>query len=81
MKCAISSITGMVTELPNCLYCCVRVVSLAREEAEGKLLVLRPPEKLPIGRTEKDPEKLRRVYEIGRTIAQIRIAEIKAFLS
>jgi len=52
---------------------------LEREQA-GELLVIRPPEKLPIGRTEKDPEKLRRVYEIGRQTAQARIADIRAFL-
>lgn len=54
---------------------------IAREETEGKLIVLRPPEKLPIGRTEKDPEKLRRVYEIGRSVAQAHIEKIKAFLA
>ncbi len=54
---------------------------IARREAAGELLVIRPLEKLPIGRTEKDPEKLRRVYEIGRQTAQARIAEIKQFLA
>ena len=54
---------------------------IAREEAEGKLIVLRPPEKLPIGRTEKNPEKLRQVYEIGRSVAQAHIEKIKAFLA
>lgn len=54
---------------------------IAREEAEGKLIVLRPPEKLPVGRTEKDPEKLRRGYEIGRCVAQAHIEKIKAFLA
>ena len=43
-------------------------------------MVIRPPEKLPIGRTEKDPEKLREVYEIGRRTAAARIAEINRFL-
>ena len=38
------------------------------------------PKKLPIGRTEKDPDKLRKVYEIGRSVAEHRIEEIKAFL-
>ena len=54
---------------------------IARKEAAGELLVLRPQEKLPIGRTEKDPEKLRRVYEIGRQTAQARLGEIQAYLS
>ena len=54
---------------------------IARQEAAGELLVIRPPEKLPIGRTEKDLEKLRLVYGIGRETAEKRIAEIKRFLS
>ena len=53
---------------------------IARREASGDLLVIRPPEKLPIGRTENDPEKLRSVYEIGRKTAEARIAEIQAYL-
>ena len=54
---------------------------IARREAAGKLLVIRPPEKLPISRTEKDPDKLRLVYEIGRQTAEARMAEIEKFLS
>ena len=53
---------------------------IARKEAVGELLVIRPPEKLPISRTEKDPEKLRMVYEIGRNTAEARISEIQAYL-
>ena len=53
---------------------------IAQQEAAGKLLVIRPPEKLPISRTEKDPEKLRQVYEIGRKTAEARISEIQAYL-
>ena len=53
---------------------------IARKEAAGELLVIRPPEKLPISRTEKDPEKLRLVYEIGRNTAEARISEIQAYL-
>ena len=54
---------------------------IARWEAAGELLVIRPQEKLPIGRTEKDPEKLRLVYEIGRRTALERIGQIRQFLS
>ena len=53
---------------------------IAQQEAAGKLLAIRPPEKLPISRTEKDPEKLRQVYEIGRKTAEARISEIQAYL-
>lgn len=54
---------------------------ITRQEAAGALLVIRPGEKLPIGRTEKDPDKLRQVYEIGRRTAEARIEEIKTYLS
>ena len=36
------------------------------EEAAGRAFVLAPDAPLPIKRTEKDPEKLRAVYEMGR---------------
>lgn len=54
---------------------------IARQEQAGTLLVIRPAGALPIGRTEKDPKKLRLVYEIGRQSAQARIGEIQQFLS
>ena len=54
---------------------------IACREAAGELLVIRPLEKLPIGRTENDPDKLRQVYEIGRRTAQMRLEEICRFLS
>lgn len=46
----------------------------------GNTLVICPEEALPISRTERDPEKLRAVYEIGRKIAIERIEEIRNFL-
>lgn len=49
-------------------------------EKQGRLLVIRPPYKLPIKKVEKDPEKLKAVYKIGRETAEARILEIKAFL-
>ena len=53
---------------------------IARREKAGELLVIRPAQPLPISRTERDPEKLRQVYEIGRRTAEERIAEIRAYL-
>ena len=53
---------------------------ITQREAAGELLVIRPLEKLPIGRTEKDPDKLRQVYEIGRRTAEARIEEIQKYL-
>lgn len=53
---------------------------IRKDELSGKILVIRPPEPLNIGRTEKDPEELRRVYQIGRKEAEKRLKEIKEFL-
>ena len=53
---------------------------IAYRERAGELLVIRPFEKLPIGRTEKDPDKLRQVYEIGLQTALNRIEEIRQYL-
>ena len=54
---------------------------IEKEEAAGKLLVIRPDQPLNIGKAEKDPAELRRVYEIGRKIAMQRLGEIQRFLS
>ncbi|MBQ8523790.1 MAG: patatin family protein [Clostridia bacterium] len=49
-------------------------------ERQGDVLVICPDSALPIGRIEKDPEKLRAVYDIGRENCQRRISEICEFL-
>ncbi len=48
-------------------------------EQEGRCLVIRPDEKLPIGHVSHDPEEMRHVYEIGRDMGQRYIDRIKAF--
>lgn len=50
------------------------------KEETGELLVIRPEEPLNIKKVEKNPEELRRVYELGRAAGQRRLAEIRAFL-
>ena len=54
---------------------------IREKEARGELLVIRPDRALDIKKVEKDPEELKRVYEIGRAMGQRRLKEIKAFLS
>ena len=54
---------------------------IAEREKEGKVLVLCPDTDLPISRTERNPSKLRKVYETGRRAAEERLAEIRAFLA
>ena len=52
-----------------------------REEEAGKVLVIRPREDLKIGKTEKNPEELERVYQLGREAAEERLDEIKKWFS
>ncbi len=51
------------------------------EEKKGNLFVICPKEQLPVKRTEKDPEKLRETYEIGRRVAGEYLDGLKKFLN
>lgn len=53
---------------------------IAEQEALGNTLIIAPAEPLPIGRVDADPDKLKRVYQIGRMAALGNLAAIKAFL-
>ena len=50
------------------------------EEAAGRAFVLAPDAPLPIKRTEKDPEKLRAVYEMGRRSMEKNLDAMMEFL-
>ena len=50
-----------------------------REEA-GAAFVIRPPETLPVGRLEHDPEKLEMAYRIGIREARRRLPELRSYL-
>lgn len=52
-----------------------------KREDEGELFVIRPAEKLDIKKVEKDPAKLKEVYEIGRAAVTPRIQEMKEYLA
>ena len=52
----------------------------AKEEADGKLLIIRPEESLPVSRVERNPEKLRLAYEIGRTTAIKKLNAVRDYL-
>ncbi|MBQ9082064.1 MAG: patatin family protein [Clostridia bacterium] len=49
------------------------------QEQAGSLLVIRPEVPLVISKTEKDPEKLREIYNLGRKAAEARLDDIRAF--
>ena len=50
-------------------------------ENEGRAFVIAPPEKLPIGHTEHDPDVMREVYRIGRRIASEKLEALQGFMS
>ncbi len=52
---------------------------IEQREKSGEVLVIRPPVALNIKPVCRDPEELRRVYNIGRKTAEEMIEEIKAF--
>ena len=52
---------------------------VAKAETEGRCLVIRPEEKIPIGHVSHDPEKMRYVYELGRAVGKGYIEQIKEF--
>ena len=54
---------------------------VARREEEGEALVIRPEHPLEVGAAERDPAKLRAVYEHGRAVAEARLADVEAFSS
>ena len=54
---------------------------IKEQEKQGKLFVIRPKEKLQIGKIEKNPDKLKEVYDIGRETVLPQMEEIKRFLN
>lgn len=53
---------------------------IEKKEKDGEILVIRPETALPIKRTEKNPETLTLVYQLGRKVATEKLNEIKQFL-
>ena len=54
---------------------------IEEQEKLGKLFVIRPPHKLQIGKVEKDPNKLKEIYDIGRETVAPQVMAIKEFLN
>lgn len=53
---------------------------ISYKEASGDALVIRPNEKLPIGRIEHNPDTMRAVYELGRKAGTESLEKIREFL-
>ena len=54
---------------------------IEEREHTGGTIVIRPPEALGVSRTEKDPAQLERVYQIGRSVAEDMVDQIRRFLA
>ncbi|MCK9171168.1 MAG: patatin family protein [Treponema sp.] len=52
-----------------------------RQAADGAILLIRPSEHLKVSRTEKDPEKIRGLYNLGRKDTLAQLEEVRHFLS
>ena len=50
-------------------------------EHEGRCMVIRPDEKLPIGHISHDADEMRRVYNIGRQTGMKHLEQIKLYFS
>jgi predicted patatin/cPLA2 family phospholipase len=52
---------------------------VSQAEREGRCLVIRPKQKIPIGHISHDPENMRQVYDMGRDMGKEKLNDIKAF--
>ena len=52
---------------------------VSEAEREGRCLVIRPKESLPIGHISHNPDEMQRVYDMGREEGEHRIADIIRF--
>jgi predicted patatin/cPLA2 family phospholipase len=52
---------------------------VAQAEREGRCLVIRPDERIPIGHISHNAEQMRHVYETGRAVGERYIEIIKKF--
>lgn len=56
------------------------IAEICRMEESGEILVIRPEEKLPIGRMCHDADTLKRTHEIGRRAGEAALAKVRTFL-
>ncbi len=53
---------------------------IAEKEKSGEVLVIRPESALDIGRTEHDPERMQKVYDLGRAAGEKYLDKVKDFI-
>lgn len=53
---------------------------IKRQQEAGEILVIKPSRCIKIQRTERNPERIRQMYDLGRQDGEKRIGEVRAFL-
>ena len=53
---------------------------IRKKEEEGSVFVVRPPQALGVGAYERNPANLKRVYDLGRKVAEEKLEKMKGFL-
>lgn len=56
------------------------LATIEEQERRGETIIIRPSEEYRIGRIEKDREKLKYMYKLGRKDAKAKLKELKTFL-
>ena len=54
---------------------------IKKKEKNGEILVIRPEKKLEIGRIEHNPGNLKKIYDIGRNLANRELQKVISFLN
>lgn len=57
------------------------IEEILKKEERGEVFVIRPPQKLKVGRIEHNPDKLQQAYDMGRETMLEQIEELKSFLN
>ncbi|MDD4689261.1 MAG: patatin family protein [Eubacteriales bacterium] len=56
------------------------IKEICEKEKKGEILVLRPEAPLPVGRVERNPERLQATYDVGRKVGEHNLERIKEYL-
>jgi predicted patatin/cPLA2 family phospholipase len=80
MRIALRKYPAMVKAMENRYLMYNQELDYVRQaEKEGRCLVIRPEDKIPIGHISHDPEEMRRVYDIGRATGEKHLEAIREF--
>ena len=80
MRIALRRYPKMIEAMDNRHLMYNKELAYVREaEREGRCLVIRPDEKIPIGHVSHDPDEMHRVYDIGRSVGQRMLSPIQQF--